>query len=408
MTNTDEQWLARLRDVMPENFMNNISGQFEPVRGILDNMMNMIGRTVIDSVDNPYNPFSDYTKQTMDYGDTIQNYKVKYVKGERYNPEAENVFAQSKKEPIAQYYTYNDKIQYPITIFDDQLKLAFTGQSKFGDFVGAQVDALYESDGLDKYFKWKKFISNIDHFGRRIKIEEDPETAPKDYGEALLWQFKDITTKFRQPNERYNAMNDMAISSGIDIIMRASDKNLIDQKVLAGVYNMEKLNINANFKYVDDFATPQNSEGEVADDSEILAIICDNRAFAYTPRTPIATSIYNPKALATNYFYTVQGIYSMARFRNCVALYREGTGPGPAYHHIRVQSMPSEGGTVIPDRSVAVVGEDFRVVANANAGYVFDHWECAEGEFADYDDPATMFTLRADADAKITAVFRQL
>lgn len=321
-TNTDAQWLDRLANVMPANFMNNISGNFAPVRGILDNMMNMIGKTVIDGVDNPYNPFSGYTKATMDYGDTIQNYKVKYIKGANYNPEAVDVFAQNKNSPIAQYFQYNDKIQYPTTIFDDQLKLAFTGQSKFGDFVSAQVDALYESDGLDKYFKWKKFISNTDHFGSQIQITEDPEAAPKDYGEALLWNFKDLVTKFRQPNTAFNKLGDMAISSGVDIIMKAGDKNIIDQKVLAGVYNMEKLNIDANFKYVDDFATPQNSAGAVEENKEILAVICDNRTFAYTPRTPLATSIYNPKALATNYFYTVQGIYSMARFRNCVALYR--------------------------------------------------------------------------------------
>lgn len=407
MTVTDSEWDSRLKNVMPANFMNNISGQFEPVKGILDTMMNMIGKTIIDSVDNPYNPFADYTKSVMDFGDTIQEYKVQYVKGEKYDPEAVNVFSQRKKNPIAQYYKYNDKIQYPITIFDDQLKLAFTGQSKFGDFVSAQVDALYESDGLDKYTKWKKYISNTDHFGSMVKIDEDKETDPKSYGERLLWEFKDIVTKLRQPNNAYNKMNDYAISSGVDIIMRASDKNLIDQKVLAGVYNMDKLNIDASFKYIDDFATPENSSG-VKDSKELIAIICDKRAFAYTPRTPIATSIYNPKALATNYFYTVQGIYSMARFRNCVALYKDASSGED--HLIQVNVNPSHSGTASAAQTKAKAGTKVRCMCTAASGYTLDSWtEVTEGDSI-FDDPhsfSTEFTM-PDYAVSIIAKFKAI
>ena len=39
-TKTDAQWSERLASVMPDNFMDNISGQFLINNGILNTMMN--------------------------------------------------------------------------------------------------------------------------------------------------------------------------------------------------------------------------------------------------------------------------------------------------------------------------------------------------------------------------------
>ena len=69
-TQTDAQWTARLASIMPENFMDNISGQFAANNGILNTMINRIGMTLIHSPDTINNPFGDFTKSVMDYGDT--------------------------------------------------------------------------------------------------------------------------------------------------------------------------------------------------------------------------------------------------------------------------------------------------------------------------------------------------
>lgn len=320
MTQTDTQWSNRLNSIMPENFMNNISLTFVDKSGILDTMMEMIGKTVIHSVDNVMNPFSKYTSSIMDYGSTIQDYKVKFINGESFTadnpPDEPNPFATVKNKPIAQYSIINDLVKYRQTIFDNQIKLAFTSESTFGDFIASQLNALYESDALDKYIKWKKYMSNPDNFG----ASEDIGTGVTDkheYGESLIKAIKDYVTKFRQPNNTFNASKDMAISSSIDVIMRASDKNIIDMDVLAGVYNIDMMKIDANFIYIDDFATVSTGDGN----KELSCIIADSRAFDYTPRTPIGGSIYNPEDLYINYFLNVQGVYKVAKFRNIVGIY---------------------------------------------------------------------------------------
>lgn len=319
LTQTDTQWTARLNAIMPDNFMSNINGEFLKQEGILDTMMEMIGKTVIHSVDNVMNPFTKYTKSIMDYGSTVQEYKSSFIAGEDFtanDPVNPNPYIPVKNKPIAQYETINDRVKYKQTIFDDQLKLAFESQATFGDFVASQLSALYESDALDKYIKWKKYMSNANIYGTTATVGTDAADNA-DYGEALIKSIKDYVTKFRQPNTIFNANGDMAISSSIDVIMRATDKNLIDMDVLAGVYNVDKMSIDANFIYIDDFATVTDGSGS----KTLACIIADSRAFSYTPRTPMGGSLYNPEDMYINYFLNIQGVYSVAKFRNVVGIY---------------------------------------------------------------------------------------
>lgn len=320
MTQTDTQWTNRLASIMPENFMDNITAEFVAKEGILDTMMEMIGRTVLHGADNVMSPFAKYTKAIMDYGSVIQEYKTKFITGNSFTadnpPASPNPYSVVKNKPIAQYSTINDLINYKQTVFDNQIKLAFTSESTFGDFVADQLSALYESDALDKYVKWKKYMSDVTNFGATMDVGTGI-TDPHDYGENLIKAVKDYVTKFRFPNTAYNAVNDMAISSDIDVIMRATDKNLIDMDVLAGIYNVDKMSINANFIYVDDFGTVTTDDGN----KQLACIIADSRAFSYTPRTPVAGSLYNPEHMYINYFLNVQGVYSVARFRNIVGIF---------------------------------------------------------------------------------------
>lgn len=319
MTVTDTAWTNRLQAIMPDNFMANISADFQGTMSpILTSMMNMIGRTIVHSPDTMMNPFAGWTKAIMDYGDTIQEYKSTILTGQEYDPEAEDVFATVKNSPIAQYSKYNDRTQYQQTIYDNQIKMAFTSESLFGDFVASQLDALTQSDTIDKFTKWKKYLSNgtiAPTTGKFVMTN----TEGSEFGEELVKKMKELTTAFRFPSTNFNVNGDTAVSGGIDIIMRAEDKNLIDVDFLKGVYNLDKVGVDANFIYIDDFATVTQGKPEGAGD--LVAVVADNRAFSYTPRTPVGSSAYNGKALNTNYWLTVQGIYSVAKFRNIAQIY---------------------------------------------------------------------------------------
>ena len=332
-TTTDAQWTARLASIMPDNFMDNISGSFLANNGILNTMMNRIGLTLIHNVDRINNPFGDFTRNVVDYGDTIQEYKVKVINGKKFTADEfgddestyePNPFAVEKNKPIAQYSQLDDKVKYRQTIFDNQLKLAFTSEQKFGDFVAGMYGAVQESDNLDKFIKWKKFMSNEALYGVTDTINADDDT---EYFAKIIRKMKDTTTKFRFPSTSYNVNSDMAVSDGISIIMKASDKNKIDMDILAGVYNMNMMEIGAKIRLVDDFATVTvTEEGQDPVTKEVACIIVDDRFFSYYPRTPMAGAVYNPEDMYTNMFLNVQGTYTAALFRNAEIVYKGTIG----------------------------------------------------------------------------------
>lgn len=335
-TKTDTQWSERLANIMPANFMDNISGQFLINNGILNTMINRIGLTLIHSPDVMTNPFGDFTKTIMDYGDTVQEYKVKVIDGKKFTADEfgddqsvyePNPYAVEKNKPYAQYSQLDDKVKYRQTIFDNQLKLAFTSEAKLGDFVASMTAAMQESDSLDKFIKWKKFMSNEAIYGINSTITADDDT---EYFAKMIRKMKDTITKFRFPSKSYNKAQDMVVSKNISIIMKAEDKNKIDMDILAGVYNMDMMNLDAKIRLVDDFATVSVTEGEgesaTTVTKDVACIIVDDRFFSYFPRTPMAGALYNPEDMYTNMFLNVQGTYSAALFRNAEIVYKGQIG----------------------------------------------------------------------------------
>lgn len=334
-TNTDTMWTNRLKDIMPDNFMGNISNSFSANQNLLDTMINRIGLTVVAGVDSPYNPFAKYTGPVMDYGDTIQKYKTDYIVGQEYRADpvvTDNVpdydtinpFVPARNKPYAQYVTLDDSVQYHETITDYEFKKAFISDAKLGDFVASKLDAMYQSDGIDKYTKWKKYLSDYNKMGKLIGVEQDADDTDV-YAGALWDAMRSMAnSKFRQPNSIYNLAGQTAISGSVDIIMKADDKLLVD-KYLKGVYNLEKTAINANIIEIDDFATIANLPNTVTDLDSLSAIVLDSRALQYYPRTPRAGSIYNPRALNMEYYLTIQGTYCVDKFRNVVGIYKKTT-----------------------------------------------------------------------------------
>ena len=321
-TNTDTAWTDRLASIMPQNFMANISTSFSANQNLLDTMINRIGLTVISGVDSPYNPFAKYTGPVVDLGDTIQKYKVDYITGNAYDPDNTNPFTSTKNKPYAQYVTLDDSVQYHDRINNYEFKKAFTTDAKLGDFVAAKLEALYESDGIDKYTKWKKYLSDYNKLGALVGIEQD--SADADVYAGGLWDKlrSFANSKFRQPNSTYNIAQKTAISPDVDIIMKADDKLLVDN-YLKGVYNLNKTDIDANIILIDDFATIANLPNTITDCEELVAIVMDSRAAQYYPRTPEVGSIYNPKGLNMEYYLTIQGTYCIDKFRNVVGIYRK-------------------------------------------------------------------------------------
>lgn len=323
-TSADTLWDARLKNIVPENFDNNRSTTFQATANLIENMINRIGRTIITGQPSAYNPFERWTQPVMDYGDTIQEYTLPYITGRKFdpNPTTPNPYLTVKQEVQAQYWKLNDSIQYKQTLYNYEVKKAFTNADTFGSFTATIMQNMYESVGIDKYQKWIKYLSTDDYVDADnglIEISADVSTDNgKDaYGLSLWRTLKDIVTnKLKYPSSDYNKMGFLTASPAVDVVITTEAKNMMDN-ALAGVYNVNKIvPPGLNFIEVSSFNTV---DGQT---NPLDAIVLSAGMCKYTPRTPESSSLYNPENLNTNIWYTEQGLYSIDYSKNAVQLYR--------------------------------------------------------------------------------------
>lgn len=323
-TPTDTLFASRLQNVLPDNFMTNRATTFQATANLIDNMINRIGRTVITGQPSAYNPFDKWTQAVMDYGDTIQQYTLPYIAGREFdpNPDEPNPWKTVKQDVKAQYWKIDDSIQYKQTLYNYEVKKAFTNGDTFGNFVSTITNNMYESIGIDMFLKWKKYLSTDGYVTATGKIELDADTtseAGQDaYGMSLWKNIKDVVTnKLKYPSTNYNQMGFLTSSPAVDVVITTEAKNMMDN-ALAGVYNVDKIVPRGlNFIEIDSFATVTGAETTPLD-----AVVLTAGMAKYTPRTPESGSLYNPENLNTNLWYTEQGIFSIDYSKNAVQFYR--------------------------------------------------------------------------------------
>ena len=323
-TTTDTLWTQRLESIIPDNFATNRSTVFTARANLIANMINRIGRTIIAGQPSAYNPFDRWTRSVMDFGDTIQQYTLPYITGREvdFDPADPNPYGTVKPTTKAQYWQINDAIQYKQTLYDNQVKLAFTNASEFGNFTSTITQNMYESVGIDMFLKWKKYLSDdayVNPTNGKIEIDADTtsDNGQNAYGLTLWKTIKDIVTnKLKYPSTNYNQMGFLTSSPSVDVVITTEAKNMMDN-ALAGVYNVEKIVPSGlNFIQIDSFATV---DGET---NPMDAVILTKGMCSYTPRTPESSSLYNPENLYTNIWYTQQGLFSIDYSKNAVQLYR--------------------------------------------------------------------------------------
>lgn len=319
-TITDTIWTERLADIVPANFMSNTKNTYEVVAGFLENMIDRIGRTVIMGQRNVNDPFSDWTDPVMDFGTTIQKYCVPFIEGRKpdYDPDEPNPYQTVKTAPEVDYVTFNDDVQYKQTIFNLQLKRAFTSADTYGSFTAQLTEAMYNSAGLDRFTKWKKYLSKTDYTGAQ-SIQNIQYTTDDEYGYALWMKIKELATdKMRYPTPgNFNKAGMTSASAGFDVILTQNAKNMIDAS-LKGVYNLEKVDIpNITIRTIDSFATVADQEDKTLD-----CVILSKGMAHYTPRSPESGALYNPENYYTNMWYKEAGAFSFDPFYNCAQVYR--------------------------------------------------------------------------------------
>lgn len=301
----------------------------------LNALVNRIGRVIITS--KLYrNPWADFKRGLLEYGETIEEIFVNIAKPFQFDPATAEteVFKREIPDVRAAFHTMNYQKFYKVTISNDQLRQAFLSWDGITDLIGRIIDSLYTGANYDEFLTMKYMIARMALNGNMHPINIPDVTAAN--AKSVVTTIKAISNSLEFMSSAYNAAGVATYTDKYDqfIILNAEFDATIDVEVLASAFNMDKAEFMGRRIVVDSFSNLDNARlaelfaedsgyVEISGDdltklSSIPAILVDRDWFMIFDNYYNMTQQYNGQGLYWNYWYHVWKTFSTSPFANAI------------------------------------------------------------------------------------------
>lgn len=280
------------------------------------------------------NPYSMLKKGMIEFGETIEDIFVGIVKAVEYSPEKAEAreFKRTLPDVRSTFHTMNWRVMYPVTIQNDDLKLAFTSTDGVTNLIANIVEQVYTGAEYDEFLLFKYLLVKAISHGKMKPVAIDTSA-----------DFKDSAVKFRGTSNALPFMSPSYNEAGVRtttpkdrqvIFMDAMYNAQFDVNVLAGAFNMEKADFIGRLFLIDnwtDFDNERfdviraNSDGleeitaeELALLADVKAVLLDEEWFQVYDNLNQFAETYVSSGLYWNYFYHIWKTISYSPFANAV------------------------------------------------------------------------------------------
>lgn len=286
------------------------------------------------------NAFKELKKGYLEFGETVEECFVEICKAREFS--AEKGEARELKRSIpdvkSAFHAMNWRVQYPITIQDDDLKRAFLSIDGVQDLIARIVDSVYTAAEYDEYLLFKYLI--IKSFNKGAVKRQAVDAA--DIKNAAI-AFRAASAKFGFVSTAYNnaGVHTSAPVTDQYIFMDADFNAKYGVDVLSAAFNMDKADYIGKLKLVDDWTSFDNDRfAEITANSDmiepvtaaeleamksVIAILVDKEFFQVYDNLDKFTEKYVASGLYWNYFYNVWKTVSYSPFSNIVAFTNAAT-----------------------------------------------------------------------------------
>lgn len=280
------------------------------------------------------NPYASLKKGFLEFGETIEEIFVNIAKVVDYSAEKGEARELKRSMPDVRsaFHAMNWRVMYPVTIQDEDLRLAFLNEGGVTTLIAKIVDSVYTAAEYDEYLLFKYLLIKAVSHGKMhplsVGTDADLHVAAEKY--------RGISNLLTFMKKEYNA-------SGVQtttpkerqaIFMDAMYNAKYDVNVLASAFNMDKATFMGNLHLIDDWTTfdndrfaviRANSDGleevtaaELALMKDVKAVMVDTEWFQVYDNNAKFTEKYVGSGLYWNYFYHVWKTISSSPFANAV------------------------------------------------------------------------------------------
>lgn len=279
------------------------------------------------------NDYAELKKGYLEFGETVEEVFVNICKAREFSAEKAEARELKRSLPDVRtaFHAMNYRVQYPITIQDEDLRMAFTSMQGVQDLIAKIVDAVYTAAEYDEYLLFKYLMIKAIAHGKMYPVAVDMTTIDN---AAIAFRGKSNQLTFM--SNKYNDAGVTTTTPKADqYIFMDSDFNArYDVGVLAGAFNMDKADFIGRLKLIDDWTTFDNERfsaivagsdqieevtaQELALMSKVKAVLLDKEWFQVYDNQNKMTEKYVASGEYWNYFYNVWKTVSSSPFSNAI------------------------------------------------------------------------------------------
>lgn len=280
------------------------------------------------------NPYAILKKGYIEYGESVEDIFVSIAKAVDFNVEksAKREFQRTIPDVRSAFHVMNWRVMYPVTIQDEDLRMAFLSIEGVQNLIAKIVDAVYTGAEYDEFLLFKylliKAISHGKMYPTSIGTGADlSEAAVQFRGTSNVLPF--MSSEYNEAGVKNNTPKDRQV-----IFMDAMFNAQFDVNVLASAFNMEKADFMGRLFIIDNWTEfdnerfdviRENSDGieevtaeELALLANVKAVILDDEWFQVYDNKNKFTEKYVASGLYWNYFYHTWKTVSNSPFANAV------------------------------------------------------------------------------------------
>lgn len=325
------------------------------------------------------NAYANLKKGYLEFGETVEEVFVNIAKAREFS--AEKAEARELKRTLpdvrSAFHAMNWRVQYPVTIQDEDLRMAFQSATGVQDLIAKIVDSVYTAAEYDEYLLFKYLM---------IKSITKGGMFPISIGDGS--DLKDAAVKFRGTSNGLTFMNTKYNSAGVhtntdkasQIIFMDSDFNAqYDVNVLASAFNMDKADFMGRLYLIDSWTSFDNERfSEIVENSDMIeevtdaelalmanvkAVLVDEEWFQVYDNQNKFTEKYVASGEYWNYFYNVWKTVSSSPFSNAIVFVTsDATITAPATLTFKIAGMTGDDFadvvTLEPTGDASLVGQD--------------------------------------------------
>ena len=330
------------------------------------------------------NAYANLKKGYLEFGETVEEVFVNIAKAREFSAEKaeDRELKRSLPDVRSAFHAMNWRVQYPVTIQDEDLRMAFQSASGVQDLIAKIVDSVYTAAEYDEFLLFKYLL---------IKGITHGAMYPVSIGSGS--DLKDAAVKFRGMSNALTFISTKYNASGVhtntdkasQIIFMDSDFNAkYDVNVLASAFNMDKADFMGRLHLIDDWTSFDNdrfsiitansdmlesvTSDELAIMANVKAVLVDEEWFQVYDNQNKFTEKYVASGEYWNYFYNVWKTISSSPFSNAVVFVTSSaTISAPDSLKFKVTSVTSDNVnsvvTLEPSASNSLVaGDGYRFI----------------------------------------------